>query len=132
MPDINNLERRVSALEDDVSDLYTRDRDTRNIGLDADERARAAQEAHRQNVRMLNAIRETQAEHSRRLGAVEQRLGAVEQRLDAVEQRLDAIEEKLGGMMVMMHEMHRILTRLAEDAGFGDDDQNGKAGAGTP
>src|SRR5690606_18688450 len=55
--------------------------------------------AHRQNVRLLNAVRATQAEHSRRLDTIDGRLDTMDGRLDTMDGRLDSVDRRLDTMV---------------------------------
>lgn len=91
--------------------------------------ARRASRAHEQNVRLLNAVRATQAEHSQTLehhermienqGRVLEHHGQVLEHHSAIlgdhTSRLDSIDGKLGQMALGMHTIEGLLRRLVAD-----------------
>jgi chromosome segregation ATPase len=92
----DRLEGRVSVLETTVKEEAAlrakMDSDLGDI--------KATQNAH---TRSLQALHDTQSDHTRRLtriedkvGGIEDRLGRVEDRLDGVEDRLDGVEDRMG------------------------------------
>lgn len=96
MPELDDrvdvLETRVDAHDDEVGR--------------AARQAMTATEAHRRNIELLNALRETQAEHTRRLGSIETRVGSIET-------RVGSIDGTLGQMALGMHAIESILARMA-------------------
>ena len=72
--------------------------------------------------RLIQAVSDTQSDHTRqlrtidgRLGKVEGRLGQVEGRLEQVEGRLDQVEGKLDLVHVGVQAIHTLLTGLTAD-----------------
>lgn len=112
-----SLERRVDALESRVDELAGETRQATAVSAAASQDAATALAAHRQNTRLLTALRETQAEHSRTLAEHSRRFDAVDARFDAVDVRFDAIERTLGGLTVGMHTIESLLRRALDDEG---------------
>jgi len=103
----DNLEGRVTVLEVTVE---------REAGLRAKMDSdlgdiKATQAAH---TRSLQALHDTQSDHTRRLTRVEDRLGSVEGRLGSVEGRLGSVEEQLADVRIGVHAILDLLnTHLA-------------------
>lgn len=126
-----SLERRVDALESRVDELAGETRQATAVSAAASQDAATALAAHRQNTRLLTALRGTQAEHSRtlaehsrrfdaidaRFDGIDARLDALDGRLGAVEARLVAVDGTLGRMTVGMHTIESLLRRALDDAG---------------
>jgi ABC-type transporter Mla subunit MlaD len=97
--------------------------DVEGVAARASRLAESALTAHRYNIRMLNALAETQAEHSARFDRIDQRLDRVDQRLDRVDQRLDRVDQRLdevggslGRLTAGMHTIESLLRRVVDDA----------------
>ncbi|MGI5127194.1 hypothetical protein ACQEVB_10320 [Pseudonocardia sp. CA-107938] len=89
MASIEDLEARVAALEADVRAVRQDAAAARVLagGADRDVSAFAARlDAQR---KLLQALRETQIEHTARLDSLEQRFGNLEQRVGGLEQKVD-------------------------------------------
>lgn len=97
---LDALTTRVDAIEPELVA-------TRRVADDAQAEARTAMQAHAQNVRLLTAIRATQAEH----GAVLREHGAV---LAEHGTLLAEHERILGRILVGIRGIERTLTRLVE------------------
>lgn len=80
----------------------------------ASREARMAMQAHLQNVALLNAMRATQAEHTKTLVRHEARLDTIDGRLGSLEDRMGSIEGTLGGLTVGMHAIEGLLQRLVD------------------
>lgn len=121
-------ERRVDALESRVDELAGETRQA-TAGSAASQDAATALAAHRQNTRLLTALRGTQAEHSRTLAEHSRRFDAVDARFDGIDVRLDALDGRLGAvearlvavdgtlgrMTVGMHTIESLLRRALDD-----------------
>lgn len=116
------LEERVSALEHRV-DVLTGDvgRAT-DLSVTAGREALTAREAHQHNVELLNALRQTQAEHSATLA--EHSATLAEHSATLAEHgrilahhttRFDHQDEALAQLAVGMYSIERLLTRLVAD-----------------
>jgi hypothetical protein len=96
----DELADRVSALEDqqraDRRALGSLDRDVADL-----------QVQRRQDVRLMQSIRDTQIEHGRRLDGIDRRL-------DGIDRRLDGIETGMGDMR---SNLAVIIELLRRDAG---------------
>jgi hypothetical protein len=104
MPDI---EDRVAALETRVDDLTVEVRHATDV-------SRTASTAHQKNVALINAIRETQAEHSRILAEHDRRFDTIDRRFDTIDGRMNAIDGKLGQLTLGMHAIESLLRRMVE------------------
>lgn len=111
------LERRVDALEERVDDLYDDVPQVAAVGAATSRDAVQALEAHRHNTRLLNALRVTQAEHSRAHDEHRARFDVMDARFDTVDARLDAVERTLGRVTVGMHTIESLLRRALDDEG---------------
>lgn len=91
----DDLERRVTALEAEMADVRT-------LAAGADADASRLDAAMRGQVRLLNALRETHAEHGQRLGRIESTVDTgfaeMRARFDVVQQGIAAIAVMLGGL----------------------------------
>lgn len=105
MPD---LEGRVTALETRVDMLRAEVQHSTDLGITATREALTAREAHQRNIELLNALRTTQAEHSRTL---------VDHSRTLAEHtgRFDSIDEKLGRLALGMHTVESLLRRLLDE-----------------
>jgi chromosome segregation ATPase len=102
-----SLEGRVAVLEVTVereAGLRAKmDRDLSDVG-----------QTLKAHTRSLQALHDTQQDHTRSLTRIEDRLGNVEDRLGNVEGRLGSVEEKLGTVQVGVHAILDLLdTNLA-------------------
>ncbi|NEE00869.1 hypothetical protein [Phytoactinopolyspora halotolerans] len=107
---MSSLEERVTALESRVDDLAARNGHTAGIAVEAAHDARTARDAHQQNIELLNALRKTQAEHSRALAEHGRMLAEHSE-------RLDSIDGKLGQLTVGVHTIESLLHRLVDEDG---------------
>jgi chromosome segregation ATPase len=109
------FERRLGRLEDTVETQATlraaMDKDIADVK--AEQRAQRA---------LLQAVHDTQSDHTKRLtsiegrvGNVETRLGNVETRLGNVETRLGQVEEKLGHVHVGVQTIIAVLDRKIDE-----------------
>jgi hypothetical protein len=104
---MSDLEDRVATLETRTDNLTTEVRFGTHLGITAIREARIASKAHQKNIKLLNALRKTQAEHSRTLSEHTKRL-------DTIDGRLDTIDGKLGQMTFGMHTIESLLRQLVE------------------
>ncbi|HUR73147.1 MAG TPA: hypothetical protein VMZ00_02655 [Sporichthya sp.] len=80
-----DLERRVAALEAEMADVRT-------LAAGADADVSRFDAAMRGQTRVLNALRETQAEHGQRLDRIDGRLDGMDSRFDAMDSRFDRLD----------------------------------------
>jgi chromosome segregation ATPase len=128
---VASLEERVTAMEQRAEQLATENEHSTDIAVVAAREALTAREAHQKNIELLNALRKSQAEHSRTL-AEHSRILADHSRiltehsrtlaehttqLDSIDVRLDSIDGKLGVVTVGVHSIESLLARLVNDAG---------------
>ena len=106
MPDPGDLERRVSALEQDVTriqgELDRAREDTaaaRTLAGGADRDVSDVRSQLRVQRTLLQALRDTQVEHGDRLERLERRMTAVELRLTALEDRIAGMDARLTGRL---------------------------------
>jgi chromosome segregation ATPase len=104
MTDPGDLERRVSALEQDVTRLQgelDRARENteaaRTLAGGADRDVSDVRSQLRAQRGLLQALRDTQVEHGDRLDRLERRMTAVELRLTALEDRVAGMDARLTG-----------------------------------
>jgi 3-phosphoshikimate 1-carboxyvinyltransferase len=104
MTDPGDLERRVSALEQDVTRLQgelDRAREdaeaARTLAGGADREVSDVRSQLRAQRGLLQALRDTQVEHGDRLDRLERRMTAVELRLTALEDRVAGMDARLTG-----------------------------------
>jgi chromosome segregation ATPase len=100
--DMPTLEDRVTTLESRVDSLAAEVEHTSR-------EARTSTQAHHKNIELLNALRATQAEHSRILAEH----GG---RLDSIDGRLDSIDGKLGQLTLGMHTIESLLRRVVSES----------------
>ncbi|MBW3606397.1 MAG: hypothetical protein KY460_16125 [Actinobacteria bacterium] len=102
-----DLVERVAALETRVDELTIEVRHATDLGVTATREAHTARDAHQRNIELLNALRATQAEHSRTL--------AEHSRMHAEHtDRFDAIDGKLGQLALGMHTIESLLRGMTE------------------
>lgn len=118
-----SLEERVTALESLVDQLAQDQRHSTDIAVTAAREALTAREAHQKNIELLNALRKTQAEHTRRFDRMDERFDRVDGRLDRIDGRqdtmdgrLDRIEGSLGVLTVGVHSIESLLSRLVDES----------------
>jgi chromosome segregation ATPase len=111
-PEPDDTESRIRRLERDVRRLHQDAATTRAMAAMADRDVSEWRMILAQHTKVLNAVGQTQAEHTRlltglsqvlqvhgvRLDRVDQRLDGVDQRLDGVDQRLDRVDQRFDGM----------------------------------
>lgn len=111
------LEKRLDLFEGRVGilELSAETQGTRRAVMEQAINVKAEQRAQRT---LLEAVRVTQSDHTRRLtsvegrlGGVEGRLGGVETRLGNVEGRLGQVEEKLGNVHIGVQTILAVLDR---------------------
>jgi chromosome segregation ATPase len=118
--DMPTLEERVTALETRVDQLSMQNGHTADLAVAAARDALTAREAHQKNIELLNALRQTQAEHTQTLAEHTRKLTEHDRRFDAVDRRLDEIHGKLGQLTVGVHTIESLLRRLADEDGARD------------
>jgi uncharacterized coiled-coil protein SlyX len=121
---LTELEDRVTALETRVDALTVEVRHATDLSITATREAHTAREAHQRNIELLNALRATQAEHSRTLAEHGRMLAEHSTRLDRIDGRLENIESKLGridaidgrlGQLALgMHTIESLLREMIE------------------
>jgi hypothetical protein len=112
--DMPRLEERVTAVETRMDQLSMQNGHTTDLAVAAARDALTAREAHQKNIELLNALRQTQAEHTQTLAEHTQRLDSIENKLG----ELDTIKGKLGQLTVGMHTIETLLLRrLADEDG---------------
>jgi septal ring factor EnvC (AmiA/AmiB activator) len=115
--DMPTLEERATALETRVDELAMWNSHTAEVAVTAMRDALTARRTHLENLELLNALRLTHAEHTKRLTEHTKKLTEHDRRFDAVDQRLDEIHGKLGQLTVGMHTIETLLRRLADEDG---------------
>lgn len=104
---MTELEDRVTALETRVDALTVEVRHATDLSITATREAHTARDAHQRNIELLNALRATQAEHSRTLAEHGRMLGEHGD-------RLDAIDGKLGQLALGMHTIESLLREMID------------------
>lgn len=104
---MSDLEPRVTNLETRVDELTVEVRRATDLGVEASRNAKTAQAAHQHNVRLLTALRRTQAEHTATLAEHTATLAEHTGRFD----RIDA---SLARLTVGMHAIEGTLRRLID------------------
>ena len=84
------------------------------MSASASRAAQSAVAAHQRNIDLLNALRETQAEHSRVLAEHSRVLAEHGRRLDGIDTNLDAVHGKLGQLALGMHTIEDLLRRALD------------------
>lgn len=108
------LEDRVTALETRVDALTVEVRHATDLSITATREAHTARDAHQRNIELLNALRATQAEHSRTLAEHGRMLGEHGRMLGEHGDRLDAIDGKLGQLALGMHTIESLLREMID------------------
>ena len=103
-----NLAERVGALETRVGELEIEVRRATDLDVTATRDAHTARDAHQRNIELLNALRATQAAHSRTLAEHGHTLA---EHTD----RFDAIDGKLGQLTVGMHTIESLLRGMTRE-----------------
>ncbi|MGW7786962.1 hypothetical protein [Streptomyces tricolor] len=103
MGEIEELRRRLEALEAEVHDMREEQAATRHLAVNSDRDVAALREQRRADVQLMQALRQTQLEHSKTLEEHGKLLGAlVSGQIAMMEQigtlttRVGAITEHLG------------------------------------
>lgn len=112
-----SLEERVSALEARVEELATESQHATDIAVVAAREALTAREAHQKNIELLNALRKTQAEHTKSFSEHSEIL-------NRHDQRLDSIDGKLGQLTVGVHSIETLLRHLVDEGDTNPSDGN--------
>jgi hypothetical protein len=77
MGEIEELRRRLEALEAEVHDMREEQAATRHLAVNSDRDVAALQEQRRADVQLMQALRQTQLEHSKTLAEHSKLLGAL-------------------------------------------------------
>lgn len=110
-----DLTDRVGTLETRVDEVEVEVRHSTDLGVTATREARTAREAHQRNIGLLNALRETQADHSR-IFAEHSRILAEHSRMHTQHTaRFDAIDGTLGRLTLGMHTIESLLRGMIEE-----------------
>ncbi|MFC3576733.1 hypothetical protein ACFOZ0_26320 [Streptomyces yaanensis] len=103
MSEIEELRRRLEALEARVDEVAAQQATTRNLALDSDRDVAALQEQRQADMRLIRAVRDTQLEHGKTLEAHTRTLaehgkllGALVSGQVAMMEQLQAITDHLG------------------------------------
>jgi hypothetical protein len=116
MTDDNEFAARLEAVERDVaasrSDAAAARADAaaaRELASGGYEELSRVQLALNAHFRVLNALRETQLDHGRRLDSLERRFTGLEGRFDGLEGRFDGLERRFDGLESEMREGFSVL-----------------------
>lgn len=107
----------MAGVEERVDGLTVEVRQAADVSAAASRDAQVALAAHRRNTRLLNALRETQADHSRRFDVIHARLEGIDARLEGIDARLNRFDGTFGRLTVGMHTIESLLRRALDDAG---------------
>jgi hypothetical protein len=105
---------RLGELEARMDDLEVETRRTMAV---VSRDALAATRAHRSNLDLLNALRASQADHSRTLAGHTRTLAEHSRAHDEHRARFDALDATLARLAVGMHTIESLLRRALSDAG---------------
>jgi len=112
-----DLEVRVTVLEQGFQKLQSTADYALTLAQHADRDSgdfKARQDAFQ---RSLNALQETQGEHTARLAGIDKRLDGIDNRLDGIDIRLDGIDNRLDGIDIRLDrnekEMRQGFAKLA-------------------
>ena len=118
LPEPSDVERRLLRLERDMSVLTLSTARLHTMQAYADRDIAEWRQNFVQQNRVINALRQTQVEHSARFDRVEQRLDRLgdrfEGRLDGVDERLEGMDRRLGGVDERLEGMDRRLGGVDE------------------
>jgi chromosome segregation ATPase len=95
MASMEELEGRVTALEAEMRSVRQDAAAARVLAGGADRDVSACGAKLDAQQRLLEALRETQIEHGRRLAGHDKRFTSLEQRFDGLEQRFDSLESQM-------------------------------------
>ncbi|MEU5088036.1 hypothetical protein [Streptomyces sp. NPDC021356] len=96
MGEIEELRRRLEALEAEVHGLAEQQAATRHLAVNSDRDVAALQQQRRADVQLMQALRTTQLEHSKTLAEHSNVLGALVAGQVAMMEHLQAITDHLG------------------------------------
>lgn len=130
MADPDDLDARLRNVEREVEGLKTENKELRRdvsaarvLAAGADQDVSNMHAAFRAQTMILNAMRETQLEHGKRIGGLEQRMDGLEQRMDGLDQRMDGLESEMrtgfATMAAGMQQITTLLTTALDDGSFG-------------
>ena len=105
---------RLDELEARMDDLEV---ETRRTMAAVSRDALAATRAHRSNLDLLNALRASQADHSRTLAGHTRTLAEHSRAHDEHRARFDALDATLARLAVGMHTIESLLRRALSDDG---------------
>ncbi len=105
MADPDDLDARLRNVEREVEGLKTENKELRRdvsaarvLAAGADQDVSNMHAAFRAQTMVLNAMRETQLEHGKRIGGLDQRMGGLDQRMDGLDQRMDGLDQRMDGL----------------------------------
>ncbi|MER6067388.1 hypothetical protein ABT187_00710 [Streptomyces sp. NPDC001817] len=98
MSEIEELRRRLEALEAEVHDMREEQAATRHLAVNSDRDVAALQEQRRADVQLMQALRQTQLEHSKVLEAHSKTLEEHSKLLGALVSGQVAMMEQLGSL----------------------------------
>ncbi len=105
MADPDDLDARLRNVEREVEGLKTENKELRRdvsaarvLAAGADQDVSNMHAAFRAQTMVLNAMRETQLEHGKRIGGLDQRMGGLDQRMDGLDQRMGGLDQRMDGL----------------------------------
>ncbi len=130
MADPDDLDARLRNVEREVEGLKTENKELRRdvsaarvLAAGADQDVSNMHAAFRAQTMVLNAMRETQLEHGKRIGGLDQRMGGLDQRMDGLDQRMAGLESEMrtgfATMAAGMQQITTLLTTALDDGSFG-------------
>jgi predicted nuclease with TOPRIM domain len=98
MSELDKLRTRVSAVEAELPRIREYNEMTRTLASMSDRDVGDFQEASRGYRKSLEALRETQVEHGRKLDHLEVRFDGLDVKVDRLETRIYGLETKVDGL----------------------------------
>ncbi|MCS3878730.1 hypothetical protein GII30_10075 [Gordonia amarae] len=92
------MEREVEGLKTENKELRRDVSAARVLAAGADQDVSNMHAAFRAQTMVLNAMRETQLEHGKRIGGLDQRMGGLDQRMDGLDQRMGGLDQRMDGL----------------------------------
>ncbi|MER5542984.1 hypothetical protein ABT072_11165 [Streptomyces sp. NPDC002589] len=109
MSEMEELRRRVEALEAEVHDMREEQAATRHLAVNSDRDVAALQEQRRADMQLMQALRQTQLEHSKMLVAHGKVLEAHTKTLEEHSKLLGAL---VSGQVAMMEQFQAITSHF--------------------
>ncbi|MEU7298868.1 hypothetical protein [Streptomyces sp. NPDC007206] len=98
MSEMEELRRRLEALEARVDEVVEQQAATRHLAVNSDRDVAALQEQRRADMQLMQALRQTQLEHSKTLAEHSKLLGALVSGQVAMMEQLESLTTHVGAI----------------------------------